>query len=499
MLGASHREPGRKPVGRVDLPRIWARSSGRHSEPFFVFLLPCLNEDKVIRASVERLLSIPGDNYAVMVIDDDSDDTTAQVVTAMASDRVWLLRRQAPEARQGKGQALNAAVRQLVRSEFLVQWDQDDVVVVVVDADGRLDPRALAVVVPAFDDPAVGAVQVGVRINNRFSSRLARMQDMEFVIYTQVFQRGRRHLGSVGLGGNGQFMRLSALLSLGAEPWSRSLTEDLDLGVRLLGNGWRTEFCSSVAVHQEGVVDVRRLVKQRTRWFQGHLQSWRLIPVILKDIPSPARGDLLYHLSSPALLLVASLLTASFLVSLVGSLLLMIGGISPWSPWLVSAYLLAFGPSCAYGVVYWRIERSEGASLQRVLLWSHLYVLYGLMWYAAGWRAVGRVLRRESGWVKTERTAEPGEALLPLPVAGVPTDGVSAASAADQDGWDPAGALDRIAVDVDLLNDEVAALTEKIRKLEVDVEASLPHAGEVDLRRAHEPAAQAESGSGARS
>ncbi len=44
---------------------------------------------------------------------------------------------------------------------------------------------------------------------------LARMQDMEFVIYTEVFQRGRRHLGSVGLGGNGQFMRLSAMLSLG--------------------------------------------------------------------------------------------------------------------------------------------------------------------------------------------------------------------------------------------------------------------------------------------
>ena len=41
---------------------------------------------------------------------------------------------------------------------------------------------------------------------------------MEFVIYTEVFQRGRRHLGSVGLGGNGQFMRLSAMLSLGAGP-----------------------------------------------------------------------------------------------------------------------------------------------------------------------------------------------------------------------------------------------------------------------------------------
>jgi hypothetical protein len=36
-----------------------------------------------------------------------------------------------------------------------------------------------------------------------------------------------------------------------------------------------------------------------------------------------------------------------------------------------------------------------------------VYVGYGLIWYAAGWRAVVRALRRESGWTKTERTVEP--------------------------------------------------------------------------------------------
>jgi 1,2-diacylglycerol 3-beta-glucosyltransferase len=408
MLVVSFREPAPRPSRRVDLPRIWEKSVRGQGSVFFVFLLPCLNEDKVILASVERLLSIPGDNYAVMVIDDGSDDATADVVGAMTGQRVWLLRRTAPDARQGKGEALNAAIRELVGSGLLAGRDHDDVVVVVVDADGRLDPQAVAAVTPAFDDPSTGAVQIGVRINNRFTSRLARMQDMEFVIYTNVFQRGRRHLGSVGMGGNGQFMRLSALLSLGSEPWSRSLTEDLDLGVRLLSQGWRNEFCSSVAVHQQGVVQVRRLVRQRTRWFQGHMQSWRLVPIILRATPSPARADLLYHLSSPALLLVASLLTTSFLVSLVGSVLLAVAGGNPWTPWFVSAYVLAFGPSCAYGYVYWLAERAEGVSLLRVLAWAHLYVVYGLMWYAAGWRAVGRILRRQSGWAKTERSAEPG-------------------------------------------------------------------------------------------
>jgi cellulose synthase/poly-beta-1,6-N-acetylglucosamine synthase-like glycosyltransferase len=169
---------------------------------------------------------------------------------------------------------------------------------------------------------------------------------------------------------------------------------------------------------------VGKLVRQRTRWFQGHIQSWRLVPTILRATPSPARADLLYHLSSPALLLVASLLTASFLVSLGGSVLLAIGGVSPWTPWLISAYVLAFGPSCAYGYVYWRCERTEGASLLRVLAWAHLYVAYGLMWYAAGWRAVSRVVRRQTGWAKTERSAESVVsaplAVIALPVSAPP-------------------------------------------------------------------------------
>ena len=296
---------------------------------FFVFLMPCLNEEKVILGSLQRLLSMPAGNFVVLVIDDGSDDATAEVVAGAAGEQVWLLSRKPPDARQGKGEALNAATRFLTSSGRLTGRDPDKVIVVVVDADGRLDPHAVGVVGPYFADPSVGAVQIGVRINNRDSSRLARMQDMEFVIYTEVFQRGRRHLGSVGLGGNGQFMRLSALLSLGGSPWNRSLTDDLDLGVRLLAAGWRNEYCSAAAVHQQGVVQLRQLIRQRSRWFQGHLQSWTLIPLVLRATLGRARGDLLYHLSSPAILLIASLLSTSFLLSMANCAMLAIHGREP--------------------------------------------------------------------------------------------------------------------------------------------------------------------------
>jgi 1,2-diacylglycerol 3-beta-glucosyltransferase len=388
-------------------PRPRLRTPADDKALRFVFLLPCLNEDKVIANSVARLLAIPGDNFTVMVIDDASTDDTAAVVEAMGDPRVRLFRRTHPDAQQGKGEALNAAVRFLVAGS-LVDCDPDRTIVVIVDADGQLDPCAVDEVTPYFADPRVGAVQIGVRINNRVGSTLARMQDMEFVIFTEVFQRGRRHVGSVGLGGNGQFMRLSALGALGSSPWSRSLTEDLDMGVRLLARGWRIEYCHSAAVHQQGVTEVKRLVRQRSRWFQGHLQSIRLVKQVLRDVPGRAALDLAYHLTSPVLLLVASCLTLSFLLSVAAAAVFAAAGQDPIGWWLLTTYVLSFGPAFLYSTfVYWPRERATGASLLRCAWWAHVYVLYGLMWYAAGWWAVARIARGQHGWVKTERAAEP--------------------------------------------------------------------------------------------
>ncbi|MFN8078534.1 MAG: glycosyltransferase family 2 protein [Kineosporiaceae bacterium] len=382
--------------------------------PWFVVLVPCLDEERVIRASVSRLLGLAHDRLEIMVIDDASSDATAAEVESLRDPRVQLLRRRLPQARQGKGEALNAAYRQVLRRTYEAGQDPQDVIVVVLDADGRLDARALAEVEPYFADPRLAGVQIGVRIVNRFSSRLARMQDVEFVVYTNVFQRARRHLGSVGLGGNGQFMRLSALASLGDRPWSRSLTEDLDLGVRLIAAGWRTDFCPTVDVHQQGVVTLRALLRQRTRWFQGHLQAWRLLPLVLRGAPRRARADLAYHLSAPLLLLIASLLSASFLASVTAQLIRAVRGQGEPAWWMLGSYLLTYlltvGPSLAFAAVY-RAAQMPRPSWSRTALLAHAYVVYALMWYLAGWRAAWRMVLGRTGWAKTgrleERTARP--------------------------------------------------------------------------------------------
>jgi cellulose synthase/poly-beta-1,6-N-acetylglucosamine synthase-like glycosyltransferase len=375
----------------------------------FVFLIPCLNEEGVIAKSLERLLAIPG-NFKVMVIDDASEDGTADVVRRFDPERVWLFQRTLPDARRGKGEALNAAYRYLCDSGRLGDRDPGDVIVAVLDADGRLAPNALVEVAPFFADPLVGGVQIGVRMYNAKEKLLARMQDFEFVTFTEVFQRARQRIGSVGLGGNGQFNRLSALQSLGSAPWTHCLTEDLDLGIQLLTRGWLNSYCPTTHVSQQAVVQFRRLVRQRARWYQGNLQCWARIPEIVRSsLPTQVVFDLLFQLLASTLILIMSVATVGFL-ALLGLMISrhpeaaahMLPG--HFGLPLVAMYFLGFGWALVYGPVYWLRDRDS--SLLKSIAYAHLFTFYSYMWVPAGWRAVWRIARRRQDWAKTARTVE---------------------------------------------------------------------------------------------
>jgi 1,2-diacylglycerol 3-beta-glucosyltransferase len=383
------------------------------SSLFFVFVIPCLNEERVIGRSLERLLASPADNFAVLVINDDSDDGTEDILSAFSErdPRMWVLTRRAPDARTGKGDALNAAYRYLRDSGVLRGRRPQDVVMTVIDADGRLAANAMTEVAPYFRDPRVGAVQIGVRMYNAGASWLARMQDLEFVIFTEVFQRGRQRVGSVGLGGNGQFTRLSALIDLGDAPWTRCLTEDLDLGIRLLLTGRTNGFCPTTYVSQQALVDLPRLLRQRSRWFQGHLQCLGYVWDIFRSPKLAMRSsmDLAQHLFSPVLLLLTALLPPIFIGGLAYRIVDDPTAARHWlthpDPWLLLLiYGLSFGLALPYGYAYWLVEPE--ISLPKAIMYAHGYCLYAYIWFPAGWRAVGRVILRRGSWAKTERVAD---------------------------------------------------------------------------------------------
>src|SRR5947199_3372223 len=128
---------------------------------FFIFIVPCLNEEMVIGRSLDRLLALSSEDAAVLVVDDASSDDTANIVESYQSERVWLLRRRLPNAQKGKGAALNAAYDQLLHERQL-PVPPDQVIVCVVDADRHLAANALVALAAVIRAPKAGTLQIGV-------------------------------------------------------------------------------------------------------------------------------------------------------------------------------------------------------------------------------------------------------------------------------------------------------------------------------------------------
>jgi cellulose synthase/poly-beta-1,6-N-acetylglucosamine synthase-like glycosyltransferase len=367
----------------------------------WVFIVPALNEAVTIADSVERLLAVQAQAKHVVVIDDGSDDATPEILAQLADPSLLTLRREAPHAREGKAAALNWAFTQLEAK--LSGIDPDRVIVAIVDADGRLSPQAPAHIAPHFEDPQVGGVQSQVRIYNR-SKFLAWFQDVEFGVYGALYQAGRNGWGTAGMGGNGQFNRLSALHEVADEtgPWRDKLTEDQDLGLRLIGAGWLGQQSLSATIDQQGLSRLRRLLRQRTRWSQGNLQAMALIGTVLRaPRPLTARIETVFYILMPIWqsIIGASMLVAAYL------LLTDQAGFYEDAAWqqILFFYLLGFG-----GVVMGCV--AAGAARGRLgyltgLLIAQVYAFYTWLIWPVLLRALWRQLTDQRAWAKTEREA----------------------------------------------------------------------------------------------
>ncbi|MBB5235351.1 glycosyltransferase [Deinococcus budaensis] len=390
------------------------RPAEREAPLALTFLIPALNEAQVIAATLHNLRAAdPG--ARLVVIDDGSDDDTAGQVAALAAQDpgVLLLRRCLPEARSGKGEALNWGVRELLRRGLLPPTPLDEQVLVVFDADGRLDPGLLAEARRAFADPDVIAAQARIRVRQGAAREagwrgllgklLLLQQDLEFYVVRHI-QLLRQRVQTVGLGGNGQFMRLSYLaaqLDAGRAPWPPVLLEDFASGleVRLSSPRHRLVFLES-GVSQQGLTDLRRFLRQRARWTHGNLQC---APALGRVWRAPmrlgARLDLTYFLAQPWLNLVTLALGLYYPARAVQRLLA--GEVN----WALTLTLLALNLCLplAWVLLY---SRENGLTPRRAAFAAVGMPVYMLIMMLSVPLAFHNFLRGQHSWAKTLRHAE---------------------------------------------------------------------------------------------
>ena len=232
-------------------------------KPFVTIMIPAHNEEDVIANTVENILQIDYPNYEVIVIDDRSDDNTANVINELADkhEKVIAFIRD-KDAFPGKSAVLNDAFK-IAKGEAIL----------VFDADATVEPDFLNKLIPHLEPSDVGAVQARKIIRNKDYNFLTRCQNNEYSMDTHL-QAGRDAVkGAVELRGNGELIKREALEDIGG--WNNyTITDDLDMSTRLHIKGWDVRFCSDACVYEEGIIYLFPLFRQRRRWLEGTIRRY---------------------------------------------------------------------------------------------------------------------------------------------------------------------------------------------------------------------------------
>jgi 1,2-diacylglycerol 3-beta-glucosyltransferase len=300
--------------------------------PLVTLMVAAKNEEAVIERLVKSLcdLDYPTDRYEVWVIDDDSSDQTPVLLDQLTQQYPQLRVFHRPAgATGGKSGALNQ-ILPLTQGE----------VVAVFDADAQVSPDLLRRVLPLFDRPTLGAVQVRKAVSNGEINLWTQGQVAEMAL-DSFFQQQRIAIGGIGeLRGNGQFVRRTALERCGG--WNEeTITDDLDLTLRLHLDQWDIDFMMLPAVLEEGVTQSIALWHQRSRWAEGgyqrYLDYWKLILsnrlgfrktmdlglfwITQYVIPTAAVPDLLMTVLRSRSLLLSPMTNVSITLSVLGMML----------------------------------------------------------------------------------------------------------------------------------------------------------------------------------
>jgi cellulose synthase/poly-beta-1,6-N-acetylglucosamine synthase-like glycosyltransferase len=232
--------------------------------PKFSIIVPTKDEEIVIGRCLNSFLSLdyPLDKLEVIVVDGNSSDNTCKICSEFSTKFPGGFKVIKEQAAKGKPAALNLTLPYLTGE-----------IVGVFDADSVPEKDALKKVASYFADKNISAVQGRTTSLNEKKNLLTRVASMEERAWFQTLISGRETLKLfVPLNGTCQFIRRNLLEELGG--WDEnSLTEDVELALRLVEKQHQIKYAEDVCCGQETPNGFRDLVKQRVRWYRGYMET----------------------------------------------------------------------------------------------------------------------------------------------------------------------------------------------------------------------------------
>lgn len=280
----------------------------RKDLPLVSVVIPAHNESLVIRRTLDSVRKSTYPNMEIIVVDDGSKDNTDAIVRKYIQDlpvsrmssyvsaetettarqfvrgklvpartrrvvrrvfervaepRIRMVR--VSQKNGGKATAMNNAIANHVRGEF----------VMCLDADSILHPQAVERAVAYFDDPKIVGVAANVRIMES-KSLITTVQRFEHMVGYRSKKFYSLTNSEFIIGGVASTYRVDALKKVNMYD-TDTATEDIGLSLKLIAEAGnldsRIVYAADVVAMTEGVSSFRQLMRQRYRWKMGSLQN----------------------------------------------------------------------------------------------------------------------------------------------------------------------------------------------------------------------------------
>ncbi|TMC36976.1 MAG: glycosyltransferase family 2 protein, partial [Chloroflexi bacterium] len=392
-------------------------------QPFVSIHLALYNERRVVDRLLEACTSFDYENYEVIVADDSTDETVEKLKRWKDHPRVRIIHR---SSRKGfKGGALQEALRRMnPRTEYVMVFDADfvppaDAIWHFLDYFGRLSkPKngngnhgnghaTNGNGVPQNGDRLAVVQGYQWHMLNASENWITKGVRAEFSGSYVMERAGQELFGAMKMiSGSVYMIRADVLRKLG---WSTSITEDWELTIRLYLAGYKVLYTPYIQAPAECVSEVRRLVKQRMRWAEGHTYNVKKYFWQVLRSPNLTWQEKLEFVYYAPYYLQSVLFTVATLSWIIGVLILgqklpMWGEAFGWS--LVISNALALPLMNLTGVLL------EG-SLKRDAL--GLLSFIGLSWILVPFQAYASLKalfeKKEGGWVRTPKSGVVTETL----------------------------------------------------------------------------------------
>ncbi len=257
---------GGRSIDNDDAVAIAARALRDEDLPVFTVLVPMFREPKMlpVLAQALRNLDYPLGKLDIKIVLEAGDHETIEVARTLGLEGVFEVIRVPPSLPQTKPKACNFALR-FARGEYLVVYDAED----------RPEPDQLRKVVATFrmSPPDVACLQCRLNYYNASENWLTRMFTLDYSLWFDQLLPGLERLNiPIPLGGTSNHFKIDVLRELHAwDPFN--VTEDADLGIRLIQKGYRVAVVDSTT-YEEASCHAGNWIRQRSRWIKGYMQTF---------------------------------------------------------------------------------------------------------------------------------------------------------------------------------------------------------------------------------